>query len=278
MMAILQWFSELSMLAFVISSMLAMGISQPLQDVIAPLRNPTVVLTALLVNFVLAPLLAIGLTRVIPLEPAHATGLLLLGGAAGAPFLPKLAELSGGHLAHSVALMVLLMIGSIVFVPLAMPLIVTGLKADAWDIARPLLLLLLLPLAAGFALSRSAGAPLLLKLARRISNLSFVLLVGLLVGLNLETLAGTLSTFAIPAAAIYVLGMAAIGHLLGGKDASKRIVCALCAGNRNFAVALVVAAASFEDPAITVMLLVTSITGLMLLLMITRLMRPAAAV
>ena len=278
MMAILQWFSELSMLAFVISSMLAMGISQPLQDVIAPLRNPTVVLTALLVNFVLAPLLAIGLTRVIPLEPAHATGLLLLGGAAGAPFLPKLAELSGGHLAHSVALMVLLMIGSIVFVPLAMPLIVTGLKADAWDIARPLLLLLLLPLAAGFSLSRSAGAPLLLKLARRISNLSFVLLVGLLVGLNLETLAGTLSTFAIPAAAIYVLGMAAIGHLLGGKDASKRIVSALCAGNRNFAVALVVAAASFEDPAITVMLLVTSITGLVLLLMITRLMRPAAAV
>lgn len=278
MMAILQWFSELSMLAFVISSMLAMGISQPLQDVIAPLRNPTVVLTALLVNFVLAPLLAIGLTRVIPLEPAHATGLLLLGGAAGAPFLPKLAELSGGHLAHSVALMVLLMIGSIVFVPLAMPLIVTGLKADAWDIARPLLLLLLLPLAAGFSLSRSGGAPLLLKLVRRISNLSFVLLVGLLVGLNLETLAGTLSTFAIPAAAIYVLGMAAIGHLLGGKDASKRIVSALCAGNRNFAVALVVAAASFEDPAITVMLLVTSITGLVLLLMITRLIRPAAAV
>ena len=278
MMAILQRFSELSMLAFVISSMLAMGISQPLQDVIAPLRNPTVVLTALLVNFVLAPLLAIGLTRVIPLDPAHATGLLLLGGAAGAPFLPKLAELSGGHLAHSVALMVLLMIGSIVFVPLAMPLIVTGLKADAWDIARPLLLLLLLPLAAGFALSRSAGAPLLLKLARRISNLSFVLLVGLLVGLNLETMAGTLSTFAIPAAAIYVLGMAAIGHLLGGEDASKRIVSALCAGNRNFAVALVVAAASFEDPAITVMLLVTSITGLVLLLMINRLIRPAAAV
>ena len=198
MMAILQRFSELSTLAFVISSMLAMGISQPLREVIASLRNPTVVLTALLVNFVLAPLLAIGLTRVIPLEPAHATGLLLLGGAAGAPFLPKLAELSGGHLAHSVALMVLLMIGSIVFVPLAMPLIVTGLKADAWDIARPLLLLLLLPLAAGFALSRSAGAPLLLSLARSISNLSFVLLVGLLVGLNLETMAGTLRTFAIP--------------------------------------------------------------------------------
>jgi bile acid:Na+ symporter, BASS family len=175
-----------------------------------------------------------------------------------------------------VALMVLLMIGSIVFMPLVLPLIVTGLKADAWGIARPLLLLLL-PLAAGFGLSRSAGAPLLLSLARRTSNLSFVLLVGLLVGLNLETMAGTLRTFAIPAAAIYVLGMAGIGHLLGGSDASKRIVSALCAGNRNLAVALVVAAASFEDPAITVMLLVTSITGLVLLLMITRLMRPTVA-
>jgi bile acid:Na+ symporter, BASS family len=89
MMATLRRFSDLSMLAFVISSMLAMGISQPLQDVIAPLKNPTTVLTALLVNFVVAPLLAIGLTRVIPLEPAHATGLLLLGGAAGAPFCPS---------------------------------------------------------------------------------------------------------------------------------------------------------------------------------------------
>jgi predicted Na+-dependent transporter len=66
------------------------------------------------------------LCRLLPLQPAHAIGLLLLGGAAGAPFLPKLAEISGGSLAYSVALMVLLTVGSIVFMPLALPFIVPG--------------------------------------------------------------------------------------------------------------------------------------------------------
>ena len=89
---ILQKLADLSVLVFVTSSMLAMGMSQPLESVISPLRKPLPVLTALCANFVVAPLLALALSRIIPLEPPHAIGLLLLGGASGAPFLPKLAE------------------------------------------------------------------------------------------------------------------------------------------------------------------------------------------
>jgi BASS family bile acid:Na+ symporter len=55
------------------------------------------------------------------LSPAHAAGLLLLGGAAGAPFLPKLAELARGDLAFSVALMFLLTAGTVFFLPLLNP-------------------------------------------------------------------------------------------------------------------------------------------------------------
>ncbi|MCI4431190.1 MAG: hypothetical protein JHC40_18725 [Burkholderiales bacterium] len=265
--------ADFSVLAFVISSMLAMGMSQRLGDVIAPLKEPKPVLLALVVNFVLSPLLAVALCRFIPLQPAHATGLLLLSGAAGAPFLPKLAEVTRGNLAYSVALMVLLMVGSIVFIPLALPLIVPGLDADPWRMAKPLLLLMLLPLAIGFALSRSAWAPRLLSFARLVSNLAFVLLVVLLVGLNLKTMAGTLGSFAIGTFALYVLVMVGVGHLLGGADASKRAVFALGAGNRNIAAALVVAGASFDDPAITVMLLVASVVGLVLLLVLAKAMR-----
>ena len=61
---------------------------------IAPLRRPLPVVLALVVNFALSPLLALALSRIIPLQPAHAVGLLLLCAAAGAPFLPKLAEFS----------------------------------------------------------------------------------------------------------------------------------------------------------------------------------------
>jgi len=272
----LQRLADASVLAFVVSSMLAMGMSQRLGDVVAPLKDPKPVLLALLVNFGLSPLLAVALCSVIPLQPAHATGLLLLSGAAGAPFLPKLAEISGGNLAYSVALMVLLMVGSIVFMPLALPLIVPGLEADPWRMAKPLLLLMLLPLAIGFVLSRSARAPRLLSFARRVSNLAFVLLVVLMVGLNLKTMAGTLGSFAIGTFALYVLAMVGIGRLLGGPDTSTRPVFALGAGNRNIAAGLVVAGASFDDPAVTVMLLVASVVGLVLLLVLAKAMRPRA--
>jgi bile acid:Na+ symporter, BASS family len=275
MEAALQRLSDVSVLAFVASSMLAMGMSQPLRDVIAPLKNVRAVAMALLLNFVVAPLLALGLSRVIPLQPAHAVGLLLLGGAAGAPFLPKLAEVSGGKVAYSVALMVLLMVGSIVFMPLALPLVVPGLQADPWSIAKPLLLLLLLPLAVGFALALTGAAWLagLLGAVRRASNLSFVLLLVLMVGLNLQTLLGAFGSFAIGAYVLFVLCMVGLGHLLGGADPSTRDVFALGAGQRNIAAGLVVAGASFDDPAVTVMLLVASVTGLLVLLALAKVMR-----
>ncbi|MGZ5165603.1 MAG: hypothetical protein ACXWCQ_34340, partial [Burkholderiales bacterium] len=143
---ILQKIADFSMLVFVISSMLAAGMSQPLEDVLAPLKRPLPVMLALLVNFVFAPLLALTLSRLIPLQPAHAIGLLLLGGAAGAPFLPKLVEICGGSVASSVALTVLLMVVTVVYMPMALPLILPGLKADPLSIAKPLLILMLLPL------------------------------------------------------------------------------------------------------------------------------------
>ena len=50
-----------------------------------------------------------------------AVGLLLLGCAAGAPFLPKLAELAKGNLAFSVGAMVLLMVVTVGYLPLVCP-------------------------------------------------------------------------------------------------------------------------------------------------------------
>ena len=61
----LQQLANLSIPAFVISTMLAAGMSQPLSDVVAPLKKPFPVLLALLANFALAPLLAGG-RRVMP--------------------------------------------------------------------------------------------------------------------------------------------------------------------------------------------------------------------
>src|SRR5262245_34329787 len=108
MIDLLQFLASLSVLTFVVTSMLTMGLSLSARDVIAPLRKPRLVLLALVANFALAPAGAYVLTKALPLKEAHAVGLLLLGAAAGAPFLPKLVEVARGDLAVSVAVTLLL--------------------------------------------------------------------------------------------------------------------------------------------------------------------------
>ncbi len=87
-----------AMLSFVVSSMLAMGAGLTIRQIIEPLGNARLVAFALLANFVLMPLGAFALAKLLRLQEPFGIGLLLLGCAAGAPFLPKLAELAKGNL------------------------------------------------------------------------------------------------------------------------------------------------------------------------------------
>ena len=91
--------STVAMLSFVVSSMLAMGTGLTVRQIVEPLRNARLVMLALLANFILMPLGAFALAKVLWLDEPFGVGLLLLGCAAGAPFLPKLAELAKGNLA-----------------------------------------------------------------------------------------------------------------------------------------------------------------------------------
>jgi BASS family bile acid:Na+ symporter len=233
---------------------------------------------ALLVNFALAPLLAVILTRLIPLQPAHATGILLLGAAAGAPFMPKLAELSHRSIAYSVALMVLLMGGSVIFMPLALPLMIPGVSTSPWAIAEPLLVDMVIPLAVGFALAFSRGAWVarLLSVARMVSNVTLVLIVALMIGLNFKTLVGTLGSFAIGTYTLYVLVIVGVSYLIGAADPPTQSVFALGAGCRNIPACLVIAGSSLNDPAVTVMLIVGFVVSLIALLGLARAMRSKA--
>ena len=77
----------ISVIAFPVSSMLAVGLGHSLREIARPLRQPGRVLRAVVANFVLVPLLALALSHLFSLDPPLATGLLLIGTAAGAPFL-----------------------------------------------------------------------------------------------------------------------------------------------------------------------------------------------
>jgi BASS family bile acid:Na+ symporter len=99
--------AQLAGLSFVITSMLAMGMSFTMAQILQSLKNARLVILAVLANFVLMPILAYAITIIIPIEESLQIGLIVLATAAGAPFLPKLVQGAKGDIAFGVGLMVL---------------------------------------------------------------------------------------------------------------------------------------------------------------------------
>src|SRR5438132_11330982 len=120
-MQILEKLVPIAMFIFVLSSMLAMGLGLTIGQIIAPLRNLRLVAMSLLANFILIPVIAVALSKVLRRDESFGVGLLMLGTAAGPPFLPKLAQLAKGNLGFAVGLMVLLMVITVGYMPLVLP-------------------------------------------------------------------------------------------------------------------------------------------------------------
>lgn len=162
---------------FMAGSLLEMGLRLNLQDAFRGLRNVRFVAYTLVWSFVLVPALAYGITLLIPLQPPFAIGLVLLGMAPCAPFVPGLVDKSKGDLGFTAAFMLLASVGTVVCMPFMVPLLTTGLSASAWSIAKPLLLVVLLPMAVGVLIRRQADpfASRLLPFAKKLAGISGLL-------------------------------------------------------------------------------------------------------
>jgi BASS family bile acid:Na+ symporter len=258
--------------------MLAMGFGLTLGGIIAPLRDVRRVVLSLLANFLLVPLIALALAAILRLDEPFGVGLLVLGSAAGAPFLPKLTQLAKGNLAFAVGLMVLLMVMTVGFLPLVLPLLLSGVSVDSAKIARSLFLLMLLPLAAALVVKARfpAAAARSRPILDRISNLSLILFILLLITVNINNVLAVFGTRAILAGLLFIAISFGTGWLLGGPDTDTRRVLALGTAQRNIAAALVVGAQSFKDPRVVVMVIVVAIVGLLILMPLSRRLAPAA--
>ena len=261
-----------ALLVFVVSSMLAVGLSLTVGQILAPLRNARLVILALVANFVLMPLAALLIARVFRLDQPLGVALLLLGGAAGAPFLPKLAGVAKGNLAFSVGLMVLLMVLTVGYMPIVMPLLLEGVSIDPMEIARSLVLLMLLPLVIGlavrarFAAVAARAAPVL----NRVSTLSLILMVVLMLVTNLRNIIDLFGTRGVLASIVFLLVGFGLGWLLGGPGRDTRSVLAMGTAQRNIAAALVVGGQNFDEPRVVVMVVVVAIVGLLVLMPLGR--------
>ncbi len=268
-MEILTVIVKVGALMFIVSSMLAMGFSLTVPQIIAPLKNLRLVVLALALNFVAVPLLVWAIQAVMDLDQDIYTGLVLMGTAAGAPFLPKLAEAAKGNAAFSVGLMVLLMVVTVVYMPLVLPLLLSGVSINAWDIAKSLIFLMLLPL--GIALFVKARwseiADGLHPLMAQASSIGIVVLIVGGVILQWDNIVSLIGTGGLIAIVIFLLVALVLGYFAGGSDAGTRSVMGLGTAQRNLSAAMVVAAQNFSDkPNVLLTVIVAGIIGLVLLM------------
>ena len=258
----------LSGFLFIVSSMLAMGMSLTMAQILQPLRNVRLVLLALLANFILIPLLAYIIIRVIPLEQSLQIGLVVLATAAGAPFLPKLVQGAKGDIAFGVGLMTLLMVVTIVYMPLVLPLMLPGVEVNPWDIAKSLIVLMLIPLAIGLLFKSHSpdSADHWAATLNKISGLAILILLVVGLGLNVSNIIDLIGSLGLVALLLFILGSLLIGLLLGGRDPAVRSVMGLGTAQRNVAAAILVSVQNFSDTNTVSFVLVAAILLLLVLL------------
>jgi predicted Na+-dependent transporter len=240
----LEVITQVAMLVFVVGSMAAMGLGLTVARIAQPLRDVRLVVALLVANFVVVPIAAIAAARLLPMEPAAATAIVLIGCVGGAPFLPKLAQLAKSNLALAVGAMVLLMVVTIAYAPIVVPLAVEGATVDPLEIAQSLVLFMLIPL--GLGLFVRARYPELaddwVGTAGKASSMGLLLGIGSALMLTWREVIGSIGTsIFIGLAIILVVGLLA-GWLAGmGRPSGERTLVGLATANRNIAAALVIA-------------------------------------
>ena len=265
-MVLLEYLLNISVLLFPIASMLAVGLNFSFMHIIRPMRYPERVFRALVSNFVLVPLLAVGISRLLSLDPPLEAGVILVGTAAGAPFLLKLTGVANADVRLGASLLLLLMPLTVVYMPLVVPLLLSDISVSAINIAVPLILTMILPLIVGHTLDSTAPslARRLQPIAAKTSTIVLVVLIFSTVALN-AGLFWDLGITAITAAVLLTAGGFFMGYLLSSSGFNRRAVMGLGAGQRNIAAALVVASQDFTDPKTLSMVVLFSVVDLLVL-------------
>jgi len=257
---------NLATVLFAVGSTAGVGLRYTIREIIGPLRSSMAL--GVLANFVFVPLLAYGVAHVLSLERDYQLGLFLAASAGGAPLQIKLTQIASGSAPYSAGLLVLLLLVTIVYMPLVVPLEAPEADVSAAAIAKPLILSMLLPLGAGL-LVRAGRPPWAARIAppmARVANISLYALIALTLVLHLRSLLALFGTGAILASALVIGGAFLIGYVLRGFRGEERGEAALATAQRNYAAAIVVATQSFtRSPNVLVMVVAISLVSMALL-------------
>jgi BASS family bile acid:Na+ symporter len=242
-----------------VTIMLSIGLTVKFEQVLASARQVRLVVLGIVANFVLVPLVTVGLLYGFQTPALVSAGFLILAVCPGAPVGPTFTGIAKGDVSLATGLMVILAGLSAVLAPALLTVLLGWLSSernldiDYLQIAGTLLLTQIIPLAIGLGMHEWAPglSGFLVKPTSLVANLLLLAVVGLILATQYQTLGafrlrGWLGMLLLLAASL------GIGWLCGGTAQAARRAMAVTTGVRNAAVGLVIVSANFSDtPALT---------------------------
>jgi bile acid:Na+ symporter, BASS family len=260
---------------FAITSSFVLGLRLEVGHVLAHVfRNRGLAARVIAVNFVVLPALIIGFAALAPMNADIKIGYCIVALAAGAPFAPAITRLAKGDAALSTALFLVMVVGTVIVVPLLLPLAVRAVApgaphVGAWALAWPLLAFVVAPIVLGCLLR--------LRYAEVVSGwtrpLVIVELVALVLYVNLFIWAFTDLFKAVwwgayvAAIAVPVLGIA-LGSVITPRNPAARHASVITTAQRSITGAIVVTVFDYTQPLANVSVTIINTVGILLLLLL----------
>ena len=255
-------------LIFTVSNLAAMGIQVKMPDVIGALKNKKAIALIFIWGWILGPILGYLIIWILPLAEPYVVVILLCSLAPTAPFLQQMVGKARGDMPFAGALVPLVAVGTVVFMPLLAPMMIKGVTISTWSLARPLLLTILLPLIIGAAIRyyNDTMATKIFPAVKLIALISTLLTIVWCLVLYGSSMLDTAGEFALLSMTLFMVGMAIITYYLGfGLKQAQRSVMALSMGTRNIAAVLAAALAIPNgDPRIVTMVVMWTLWSVVL--------------
>ena len=252
---------NLSIICFMVTGMLNVGMSMTFRQVLEPLRNVRLTIKSLVTSYILVPLIAILIARVIHLAEPLKVGLVLLSMTAGIEAGPKAIGIAKGNVAFATSLLGLQLIVTIIYVPFVISVLLPEVSINTIKMLIKLSVVVFLPLVLGLFLKsrHDAIAERLNRHMHSISTFSLIVMVALIFILHSRELLRLTGTGAILAGVLFIVFAFTAGYLTGGTGRDNRLTLAFMSSGRNFGIPFMIASQAFNDPDVILMMIVTLI-------------------
>lgn len=139
-------------LIFLVSTMLACGLSLTFAQIFGPFRNVRLTISAAVMSYIISPLIAVVVSRLFGIDDPLRYGLVLLAMSAGADAGPKLVTNAKANIGFSVGLLVVSLGITIFYIPLMLSLLLPEVRIDWGPLIMKLCLTVALPIIVGLFL------------------------------------------------------------------------------------------------------------------------------